>query len=90
MIFLENFFGTLALITSIIGLIPQIYKSAKTRSTFDVSMIMLINYLTCSICWIIYGLYQGSSFVVWSNIVGCVTSLISIIQKYYYDKYSIV
>ncbi|MDR0329329.1 MAG: hypothetical protein LBH99_01445 [Rickettsia sp.] len=90
MVFIENFFGTLAFITSFIGLIPQIYKSAKTRSTSDVSMVMLINYLICSICWIIYGLCQDSIFVILSNVVGCITSLISITQKYYYDKHKII
>ncbi len=83
---LENFFGTLALITSIIGLIPQIYKSFKTKSTNDISIIMLWNYLICSISWIIYGYFSHSKFVVWSNIVGMLTSLISIIQKKYYDR----
>lgn len=84
--FIENFFGTIALVSSIIGLLPQIYKSFKTKSTNDISMIMLLNYLVCSISWIIYGICTNSSFVVWSNIVGLITSTISIIQKKYYDK----
>lgn len=84
--FIENFFGTIALVTSIIGLLPQIYKSFKTKSTNDISMIMLLNYLICSISWIIYGTYTKSDFVIWSNIIGLITSLISIFQKRYYDK----
>ncbi|MDO4975500.1 MAG: SemiSWEET family transporter [Alphaproteobacteria bacterium] len=84
--FIENFFGTIALVTSIIGLLPQIYKSFKTKSTNDISMIMLLNYLICSISWIIYGTYTKSDFVIWSNIIGLITSLIAIFQKRYYDK----
>ena len=84
--FIENFFGTAALVTSIIGLIPQIYKSFKTKSTNDISMIMLLNYFVCSISWIVYGIYTKSVFVIWSNIIGLITSLISILQKRYYDK----
>lgn len=84
--FIENFFGTIALVSSIIGLLPQIYKSFKTKSTNDISMIMLLNYLTCSISWIIYGTYTKSDFVIWSNIIGLITSLIAIFQKRYYDK----
>lgn len=84
--FIENFFGTIALITSIIGLLPQIYKSFKTKSTNDISMIMLLNYFVCSVSWIVYGICTNSSFVIWSNIVGLITSLISIIQKKHYDK----
>jgi len=84
--FIENFFGTIALVSSIIGLLPQIYKSFKTKSTNDISLIMLLNYLVCSVSWIVYGICTNSSFVVWSNIVGLITSAISIIQKKRYDK----
>jgi MtN3 and saliva related transmembrane protein len=83
---LESFFGTIALITSLIGLLPQVYKAYVTKSTQDLSMMMLINYLVCSIAWIAYGCYQGSYFVVWSNIAGLGISLISILQKIYYDR----
>lgn len=85
---ISNIFGTLALITSIIGLLPQIYKSYKTKSTNDISMLMLINYFICSVSWIVYGFYTESQFVVWSNIVGLITSFISIFQKYHYDNKS--
>jgi MtN3 and saliva related transmembrane protein len=83
---IENFFGTLALITSLIGLLPQVYKAYITKSTQDVSLIMLINYLVCSIAWIVYGLCQGSVFVVWSNIAGLVISILCLSQKIYYDR----
>lgn len=82
---MEELFGFIALFTSLIGLLPQIYKAYITKSTNDISMFMLINYCICSISWIIYGLYQCSRFVIASNIVGLVISLISIIQKRYYD-----
>ncbi len=82
---IENLFGTIALITSLIGLLPQIYKSYKIKSTHDISMLMLVNYLVCSIAWVVYGLCQGSSFVVLSNVVGTAISIISIAQKSYYD-----
>jgi MtN3 and saliva related transmembrane protein len=83
---LENFSGGIALATSIIGLFPQVYKSYKTKSTEDVSMIMLINYLVCSIAWIIHGACTNSEFVVYSNVVGSILSVISIAQKIVYDK----
>ncbi|MDR2158232.1 MAG: hypothetical protein LBO02_02855 [Holosporaceae bacterium] len=85
---LENLSGSVALITSIIGLFPQVYKSYITKSTEDISMIMLANYLVCSVAWIIHGLYTSSKFVIYSNIVGTVLSIISILQKVIYDKNS--
>jgi MtN3 and saliva related transmembrane protein len=83
---LENFSGSVALITSIIGLFPQVYKSYKTKSAEDVSMIMLVNYLVCSVAWIIHGVCTNSEFVVYSNIVGTVLSCASIAQKVVYDR----
>ena len=82
---IEVFFGYIALITSLIGLLPQVYKAYITKSTHDISMLMLVNYLVCSVAWIVHGIYQGSTFVVASNVAGLIISLISITQKRYYD-----
>ncbi|HJD56619.1 MULTISPECIES: SemiSWEET family sugar transporter [Rickettsieae] len=82
---IEEFFGYIALITSLIGLLPQVYKAYITKSTHDISMLMLVNYLTCSVAWIVHGYCQGSIFVVLSNVAGLIISIISIIQKCYYD-----
>lgn len=86
MSYIETLSGTLAFITSFIGFVPQIYKTIQTKSTKDLSMTMLINYLVCSIAWIIYGSTTESLFVLSSNIIGLVTSAILIIQKRYYDS----
>lgn len=77
--------GIIALITSFIGLFPQIIKSLQTKSTQDLSMIMLINYLICSLAWIIYGLETTSFFVLLANVVGLIVSLLMIFLKKYYD-----
>ncbi len=79
-------FGLIALITSIIGLCPQVYKSYRTKSTDDISMFMLINYLVCSIAWVIHGISIASQCVVWSNIFGTVIVCISIWQKRHYER----
>jgi MtN3 and saliva related transmembrane protein len=80
-------FGLIASITGIVGFIPQIIKAYKTKSTNDISMGMLINYLICCITWAGYGLIENTFFVIWSNIVGTGVCLIVILQKIYYDKY---
>lgn len=81
-----NISGLIASITSIIGLMPQIYKTYQIKSAKDLSMAMLANYLICSLAWIVYGFYTSSSFVLYSNVIGLLSSIISIIQKIYYDK----
>lgn len=79
------FSGVVAFITSFIGLLPQIIKSLRTRSTQDISMMMLINYIVCSIAWIVYGSSTDSFFVISSNVAGLILSLLLIILKRRYD-----
>ncbi len=86
MIFIQAMFGSIAFCTSVIGLLPQILKAIQTRSTHDISMTMLINYLVCSIAWIIYGGYANSIFVLSSNILGLLSSLTLIFLKLSFDK----
>jgi len=86
MLIIQSTFGAVALITSFIGLLPQSYKAFKTRSTHDISMVMLLNYLCCSVAWIIYGYSIHAGFVIISNIVGLLSSLLLILQKKHYDK----
>ncbi len=85
MISIINISGLIASITSIIGLMPQIYKVHQTKSAQDLSSLMLWNYFICSLAWIVYGIYTDSNFVTFSNIIGLICSVISIIQKRYYD-----
>ncbi len=82
------FSGIIAFITSFIGLLPQIFKAVQTQSTQDLSMIMLWNYLICSLAWIIYGSSTDSFFVTSSNVVGLMISLALIVLKRYYDTRS--
>jgi MtN3 and saliva related transmembrane protein len=85
----SSIFGVIALVTSFIGLLPQAYKAFRTRSTRDISMVMLLNYLLCSVAWIIYGNAVHAGFVVASNIIGFITAILLIAQKLYYDKRSL-
>ncbi len=78
---IEYLSGSIAFITSFIGLLPQIYKSFKTKSCQDVSMTMLVNYAVCSVAWIVYGTASESIFVLSSNIVGLVAASFLIVQK---------
>jgi MtN3 and saliva related transmembrane protein len=81
----EYISGIIAFVTTFIGLLPQVYKSLKTKSAADLSMTMLINYVICSIAWIVYASAAQSFVVLASNVVGLVTAIILIIQKYCYD-----
>ena len=80
-----NLFGVIAFITSTIGLLPQLVKALRIRSTHDISMAMLINYFICSLSWIIYGSFMHASFVIGSNIFGVLSSCMLIFFKWHYD-----
>lgn len=86
MFIIQSLFGFIALITSFVGLLPQSFKAYKTRSTQDISLLMILNFLLCSVAWIIYGICINAGFVVASNIVGLLSSVLLIAQKRYYDN----
>ncbi|HVE43823.1 MAG TPA: SemiSWEET family transporter [Gammaproteobacteria bacterium] len=86
MITIESIFGSVAFITSFVGLLPQAYKAFKTRSTEDISSLMIMNYLVCSVAWLVYGACINSAFVILSNAIGLIGSLILIYQKRHYDR----
>jgi len=83
---ITTIFGTIAFITSVVGLLPQVIKTIQCQSAQDVSMLMLINYLICSLAWILYGYYAISWFVLGSNVLGLLSSMLLIVLKLNYDK----
>ncbi|MBQ7524179.1 MAG: PQ-loop repeat-containing protein, partial [Alphaproteobacteria bacterium] len=60
---IRDLFGYVALVTTIIGLMLQIYKTYKTKSARDLSSLMLWNCFVCASSWLIYGVIQLFSFV---------------------------
>ena len=83
---IKDFFGYVALTTTIIGLIPQVYKTHKTKSARDLSAIMIWNCLVCASSWLVYGIFIKDKMVIISNVLALFTSIILIIQKNKYDK----
>jgi len=88
--FFENFFGVVAFVTSVIGLFPQVAKAIKTRSTQDISMLMLVNYLVCSLAWVLYSIFVFSIYVLASNVIGLLSSVVLIYLKRKYDRSHVV
>ena len=82
---MEWFFGKLAFVTTLIGLIPQIVKAHKTKSMGDVSMFMLLNCWVCAFAWLAHGLYVSDFDLIWSEIFCLIVTTISVAQKILYD-----
>ncbi len=76
--------GLVAAVTSAIGFIPQIVKTHQTKSATDLSILMLTNYTLCSLAWVIYGGMTSEKFVLLSNLVGLIASIIMLWQKHLY------
>ena len=82
----ESVFGKLAMISTLIGLIPQIIKAYQTKSMKDVSLFMLINCWVCAFSWLIYGICIASSELIWSEIFCLIVTTVSVVQKIIYDR----
>jgi len=81
-----DFFGFSAAFLTTIAFLPQLYKTWKTKSADDVSLIMLIFFITGLICWIIYGLKIYSIPILVANIITFIFNFSILILKITYSK----
>ena len=81
-----DLFGFLAAVLTTIAFLPQLYKTWHTKSADDVSLIMLILFITGLICWIIYGLKINSIPIVVANIITFLFNFSILILKISYNK----
>ena len=81
-----DLFGFLAALLTTIAFLPQLYKTWKTKSAEDVSLIMLILFITGLISWIIYGLRIHSFPILIANVVTLMFNFSILILKLSYNK----
>ena len=81
-----DLFGFLAALLTTIAFLPQLYKTWETKSANDVSLIMLILFITGLICWIIYGLKIHSNPILVANVVTFIFNFSILILKLSYNK----
>ena len=81
-----DLFGFLAALLTTIAFLPQLYKTWQTKSADDVSLIMLILFITGLICWIIYGLKIHSIPILVANIITLIFNFSILILKITYSK----
>ena len=81
-----DLFGFLAALLTTIAFLPQLYKTWKTKSADDVSLIMLILFITGLICWIIYGFKINSFPILIANIITFMFNFSILILKITYAK----
>ena len=81
-----DLFGFLAAFLTTIAFLPQLYKTWKTKSADDVSLIMLILFITGLMCWIIYGLNINSIPILVANVITFIFNFSILILKITYSK----
>ena len=81
-----DLFGFSAALLTTIAFIPQLYKTWQTKSAEDVSLIMLILFITGLIFWIIYGLKIHSIPILVANIITFIFNFSILILKITYRK----
>tara|TARA_B100000945_G_scaffold233937_1_gene190228 strand:- start:150 stop:422 length:273 start_codon:yes stop_codon:yes gene_type:complete len=81
-----DLFGFLAALLTTIAFLPQLYKTWKTKSADDVSLIMLLLFIIGLICWIIYGLKINSIPIILANIITFIFNFLILILKITYSK----
>ena len=81
-----DLFGFSAALLTTIAFLPQLYKTWKTKTAEDVSLVMLILFITGLICWIIYGLKINSIPILIANIITFIFNFSILILKITYRE----
>lgn len=76
--------GLLAGTLTTIAFIPQLQQTWRTRSAQDVSLGMLITFVTGVFLWLVYGLMLGALPVILANVTTLVLTLAILILKMRY------
>jgi MtN3 and saliva related transmembrane protein len=80
-----QFIGMLAALLTMFSFVPQIIKTAASRSARDVSIITLLQLGSGVSLWIIYGIYRRDVIIVAANVI-TLLSLLLLIGLYFRFK----
>jgi MtN3 and saliva related transmembrane protein len=73
--------GHIGSFLSSVTFIPQVYKTWKSRSAGDLSLLMMLIVFTSTIVWLVYGVSLMLWPVIVANGIICLLSLLLIIFK---------
>jgi MtN3 and saliva related transmembrane protein len=83
---LINVAGYMAAAVGTSILLPQVYKSIKTKKVNDISMSMLVVYIINLVLWEIYGLLLFSIPLIACNITSLIIAIFQIFLKIKYNQ----
>ena len=79
-------FGFIAAALTTIAFLPQVIKTWRTKKAEDVSIVMLLMFITGLIFWIIYALQVSILPVLIANIITLILNLSILSLKLIYDR----
>ncbi len=79
-------FGFIAAALTTIAFLPQVIKTWKTKKAEDVSIVMLLLFITGLLFWIIYAIETNALPVLIANIITCMLNLTILTLKLIYGK----
>ncbi len=74
-------FGFLAAVLTTIAFLPQVLKTWRTKSAEDVSIVMLVMFITGLLFWIVYAIHINSLPVLIANIITFGLNVIILLLK---------
>ena len=80
-----NLVGAGAALLSALTLVPQVWKTARTRHTRDLSFGTLGLIVTSNVLWILHAVHRGDTALVLANVVLFVCGNVLIGLKLRYD-----
>jgi MtN3 and saliva related transmembrane protein len=83
---LTDTIGYIAAFLGAILLLPQVWKSYRSRSARDISLIMVIAYLIATLLWLIYGYLIQSYPVIVCNAVAFCFGIVQLVLKLKYSQ----
>lgn len=83
---ITNILGITAGVLGSIRLIPQVFKSLRTKHTRDLSVVFIIIVLFQSLFLVLYGIAKPDVFILYGNFVPLICSVILLYLKWKYRK----
>jgi MtN3 and saliva related transmembrane protein len=78
--------GFIGFFTSTVSMLPQLYQTFKTKSAKDLSTLMLINIIVCSLSWIAYGVLTNALAIWITNVFMTIVTIVILILKFKYSS----
>ena len=85
-LFSSDNFGFIAAALTTIAFLPQVIKTWRTRKAEDVSIVMLLMFITGLLFWIIYAIQTNALPVLIANIITFILNVTILILKLIYRK----